>query len=40
MVGYNPWGRKELDKTERLPFLFLSFFLSGLFAFEIPDSQG
>ena len=22
-VGYNPWGRKELDMTEGLHFLFL-----------------
>ena len=26
LVGYSPWGRKELDTTER--FSFLSFFLS------------
>ena len=25
LVGYSPWGRKELDATERL--YFLSFFL-------------
>ena len=23
MVGYSPWGRKELDTTERLQFLSL-----------------
>ena len=23
LVGYNPWGRKELDTTERLHFHFL-----------------
>ena len=23
LVGYNPWGRKELDMTERLHFHFL-----------------
>ena len=25
-VGYNPWGRKELDTTEQLHFHFLNFF--------------
>ena len=25
MVGYNPWGRKESDMTERLHFHFNSF---------------
>ena len=24
LVGYSPWGRKEWDMTERLPFLFFS----------------
>ena len=24
-VGYSPWGRKELDTTEQLSTLFLSF---------------
>ena len=28
LVGYSPWGRKESDTTEQLPFHFLS--LSGL----------
>ena len=23
LVGYRPWGRKESDTTERLPFYFL-----------------
>ena len=28
LVGYSPWGRKELDMTEQLsPFLKLGFFL-------------
>jgi len=27
LIGYSPWGRKELDTTERLHFLF---FLSPL----------
>ena len=27
LVGYSPWGRKELDTTERLH--FFSFFLSS-----------
>ena len=25
LVGYNPWGRKELDTTERLHFHFFFF---------------
>ena len=25
LVGYSPWGHKESDMTERLPFLSLSF---------------
>ena len=25
LVGYSPWGHKELDMTERLHFHFLSF---------------
>ena len=25
LVGYNPWGRKELDTTERLHFTSLHF---------------
>ena len=26
LVGYSPWGRKELDMTERLHFQFLSLY--------------
>ena len=33
-MGYSPWGRKELDRTERLH--FLSFFISGM----CPGHQG
>ena len=29
MVGYSPWGHKELDTTERLHFHFFTFFASG-----------
>ena len=34
LVGYSPWGRKELDTTERLHFHFLSLFL-----YPKPDTQ-
>ena len=30
LVEYSPWGRKESDMTERLHFLFFSFFLFSL----------
>ena len=26
LVGYNPWGRRESDTTERLPFHFFSLY--------------
>ena len=29
MVGYSPWGHKELDMTEQLHFHFLTFFAPG-----------
>ena len=37
MVGYSPWGRKESDMTERLPFHFsleaaASFYFSALYS--------
>ena len=33
-MGYSPWGRKELDKTERFHF----YFLSGSYA--LPQGAG
>ena len=35
-VGYSPWGRKELDRTERLNFRFFTF-LPGWFTTEPVD---
>ena len=32
LVGYNPWGRKESDTTERLHFLFIK-----MWALNLPD---
>ena len=35
LVGYRPWGHKESDTSEWLPFLsFLSFFLKSCFTFQ------
>ena len=34
-MGYSPWGRKELDATERLT-LLLSFFLSSRASLPAP----
>ena len=28
LIGYSPWGRKELDTTERLHFHFFFFFFA------------
>ena len=39
LVGYSPWGRKELDTTEWLHFLFLSFFLVALLVNDLPAMQ-
>ena len=33
LVGYSPWGRKESDMTERLPFTFTFTFLLGPYHF-------
>ena len=30
-MGYSPWGRKELDMTERLPLFLLSSLAKDLF---------
>ena len=35
LVGYSPWGRKELDTTERFHFLKNSFTLTGKLACEM-----
>ena len=35
LVGYSPWGRKELDTTERLHFLSLSLSLSLSLCIEV-----
>ena len=31
LVGYSPWGHKELDATERLHFYFISFYFLEMF---------
>ena len=35
MVGYSPWGRKDLDTTERLH--FLSFLVEKIVALSMPE---
>ena len=43
MVDYSPWGRKELDTTERLHFMFAShvdlFFLDIFFFLILPTKK-
>ena len=34
-MGYSPWGRKELDTTERLHFHFHMFSLSSSYFFTL-----
>ena len=35
MVGYSPWGRKELDMTEQLHCLFFLYLEKGIIAVEV-----
>ena len=40
LVGYNPWGSKESDTTERLYFLFLSFYFVREASLKIVSAVG
>ena len=44
LVGYSPWGRKELDTTERIHFISLqpsyALWPSSLFSFSLSQSHG
>ena len=35
LIGYSPWGRKELDMTERFHFLFFFFLLYTTFILQV-----
>ena len=39
LIGYSPWGRKELDTTERLHFHFFFFFFCKANVVNMVKSQ-
>ena len=40
LVGYSPWGRKELDTTERLHFPFTFICINTLASPQFTNNQG
>ena len=40
VVGYSPWGRKQLDMTKQLHFLFLSFLYLWILSLRLHGADG